>query len=60
MGKNGIQINKNDLINKFLSIEQWAYRGRHLVEVMDAEKLKNCCLRMRHNLEDLEVILKVD
>lgn len=55
-----MELSKNDLINKFLSIEQWAYRGRHLVEVMDEEKLKNCCKRIRYNLEDLEVILKVE
>lgn len=54
------QPDRNALINKFLIIEEWAYRGRHLVEVMNKEKLQTCCKRIRHDLEELEVILGIE
>jgi hypothetical protein len=53
-------LDKNNLINKFLAIEQWAFRARHLVETMNQGKLIFACKRIRHDLEDLEVILKVE
>ena len=53
-------MDKNDLINKFLSIEQWAYRARHLVEIMNEDKLRNSCKRIRHDLEELEIILRIE
>lgn len=59
MAKEKMEIDRNDLINKFLTIEQWAYRARHLVETMDVEKMKFSCKRIRYDLEDLEVMLGV-
>jgi len=65
VGPRGHQIEKNktmendkaDFINKFLQIEQWAYRGRHLVEIMDRDKMKFVCKRIRYDLEELEEVL---
>jgi hypothetical protein len=56
------QLDKADQINKFLQIESWAYRGRHLVESQStvSDRLKECIKRIRHDLEDLEVMLGVD
>ena len=48
-------MDKNDLINKFLQIEQLAYRGRHLVEVMATDKMVVICRNIRRDLQDLEV-----
>ena len=55
-----IQLNKPDLINKFLQMESWAYRGRHLVEYANMDKLQMICKRIRKDLEDLEIMLGVD
>jgi hypothetical protein len=51
---------KDTIINKFMCVEQWAYRGRHLVEIMDKEKIKFACKRIRHDLEDLEVLIGIE
>ena len=55
-----MENDRADLVNKFLQIEQWAYRGRHLVEIMDREKMRSVCKRIRHDLEELEEIFKVE
>jgi len=55
-----MDLNKDNLINKFLQIESLAYRGRHLVESMSTEKMKIICKRIRHDLEELEVMLGVE
>lgn len=54
------ELDRNNLINKFLTIEEWAHRGRHLVELMNKEKLTFACERIRHDLEELEVMLGAD
>lgn len=53
-------MEKSDVINKFLQIESWAYRGRHLVESASVDKMKICLKRIRHDLEDLEIAFGVD
>ena len=55
-------MDKPDIINKFLQIESWAYRGRHLSETAmpDDDKLRKCLKRIRHDLEDLEVAFGVE
>lgn len=53
-------ITHNVIFDKFLNIEGWAYRGRHLVEKEEMEKAKDACLRIKHDLEELEVLLRVD
>ena len=55
-----MENDRADLVNKFLQIEQWAYRGRHLVEIMDKEKMRSVCKRIRHDLEELEEIFEVE
>jgi hypothetical protein len=52
-----MENDKADFISKFLQIEQWAYRGRHLVEIMDRDKMKFVCKRIRYDLEELEEVL---
>ena len=54
------KLDKADFVNKFLQIEQWAHRGRHLVEIMDKEKMRIACKRIKHDLEELEVMLGVE
>ena len=53
---------KEEIRDKFMQIETWAYRGKHLNEVVcpDNDKLKSCVRHMRHDLEDLEVMLGVE
>ena len=53
-------ISHNVIFDKFLNIEGWAYRGRHLVEKQEMEKAREACKRIRYDLEELEVLLKVD
>jgi hypothetical protein len=48
------------MYDKFLQIEGWAYRGRYLVEKEEMEKAKDACLHIRYDLEELEVLLKID
>lgn len=53
-----MENDRADFISKFLQIEQWAYRGRHLVEIMDRDKMKFVCKRIRYDLEELEEVLE--
>ncbi len=53
-------ITHNIIYDKFLNIESWAYRGKHLIEKEEIEKAKQTCRRIRHDLEELEVLLKID
>jgi hypothetical protein len=53
-------ISHNVIFDKFLSIESWAFRARHLVEKGEMEKAKQAYLRIRHDLEELGVLLKVN
>lgn len=55
-----MSISHNVIYDKFLAIEGWAFRGRHLVEKDEMEKVKEACLRIRNDLEELEVLLKVE
>jgi len=55
-----MENDRADFISKFLQIEQWAYRGRHLVEIMDRDKMKFVCKRIRYDLEELEKMLKME
>ena len=62
-----MKADKNNLINKFMQIEMLAHRmeemahiGRHLVESMSVDKMILICKRIRHDLEDLEVMLGVE
>jgi hypothetical protein len=57
------KLDKNTLINKFLQIEQLAYRGRHLVEILNDDhkaKIISTCKHIRHDLEELEVYFGID
>ena len=53
-------ISHNVMFDKFLSIESWAFRARHLVEKDEMEKVKEAYFRIRHDLEEIGVLLKVD
>ena len=53
-------ISHNVIFDKFLSIESWAFRARHLAEKGELEKAKDACIHIRHDLEELEVLLKVN
>ena len=53
-------ISHDVMFDKFLSIESWAFRARHLVEKEEMEKVKEAFLRIRHDLEELEVLLKIE
>lgn len=55
-----MMISHNVIYDKFLNIEGWSYRGRHLIEKEEMEKAKEACLHIRHDLEELEVLLKVE
>jgi hypothetical protein len=55
-------LSKEDLIGKFIQIESWAFRARHLLESQSSssDKILNCVKHIRHDLEELEIILKVE
>ena len=54
------QFEKDAVINKFMGIEEWAFRGRHLIERMDKEKIKTCVRRIRLLTEELEVMMGME
>ena len=55
------EIDRNLLIGKFLQIESWALKCRHqYVETLNIEKLKYGVKMIRHDLEELEVMLGVE
>jgi hypothetical protein len=51
------ELDKNDLVNKFLQIESLAFKGRHLVETMNEKGMILICKHIRKDLEDLETVL---
>ena len=53
-------ISHNVIYDKFLSVESWAFRARHLVEKDEMEKAKQAYFRIRHDLEEIGVLLKVE
>ena len=54
------EIDRNNLINKFLVIEQWAHRAARYIETMDRDKLCFACKRIKHDIKELEVELGVE
>jgi hypothetical protein len=52
-------LEKTILYDKFLQIESWAYRGRHLVEKGLIEKAREAARRIETDLQELKVLLKM-
>ena len=53
---------KNNVINKFIQIESWAYRGRHMVDrsTPDYDRAVLATKRIRNDLIELETLLKME
>ncbi len=53
---------KGNIINKFIIVEEWAYRGRHFVDLNEPnmEKAKFCVKRLEDELTVLKEYLGVE
>ena len=61
-GKVNRKPTKEEIRDKFMDIETWAHRARHINEVVlpDNDKLKSCIKYIRNDLLDLEIMLGVE
>ena len=62
-----MELNKDNLINKYLQIEMLTHRmesmahiGRHHVEMMDMDKMKQIAKHLRNDLIELEEMLGME
>ncbi len=55
-----MDFSRNIIFDKFLCIEGWAYRCRHLIKTGENDKIKQGYLRMRKDMAELAILLKVD
>ena len=54
------EIDKNIIYDRFLVIEGWAFRGKALVEKGNLDKAKAAYNRIKKEMDELKVLLKVD
>jgi len=51
-------VNKELLNAKFISVESWAFRGRHQVEAGNVENIMEAVRRIRKAVDEVEVLIR--
>jgi hypothetical protein len=49
---------KDEILDKFFSIESWAYRGKKLIEIRKEEKAKETLMRIHKALRELDALME--